>query len=172
MSDQLGFEIFCWVVGLVFLGAFIGNFRRMRLAERCLRWPTARGKFLSAGATRSGKMFFTAEIEYAYEVNGVEYRSRQMDYSLQMYDSYDRALGAALSYKMLPYLDVYYDPEHPEEAVLKRLDAGELYPGFLFFSLFCCALFYGIYFLYTHYFHKSYILSFLREMLLQYWPEM
>lgn len=87
-------------------------------------WQTVRGKIVTSRVEVSGTEYTTVSprIVYTYTVNGIEYQSRQVRIGDQIltlyagrepYDLVDR-------YPVGAEVEVYYNPEKPEQASLER----------------------------------------------------
>ena len=100
--------------------------RRVRQAAA---WPVIPGRivssktesFLTTRGTHTGSTrMYRAAIEYAYAVNGKEYRSTQLSYGGEVATgSQARAEARAASFPVGKALEVHCDPDDPTNAVLK-----------------------------------------------------
>jgi hypothetical protein len=117
--------IFTIVGGLVALMLFTGS----RLGAKAgSDWPVVRGKVVlsrteryRARASRTAVTSYAPVVEYAYTVNGHEYRSRQ----IQLDDdgggeSGDDAKKLAARYPEGSEVEVHYDPANPGSAALEK----------------------------------------------------
>jgi hypothetical protein len=101
------------VVGLVLVG--IWNALRRR-AKQTLTWTQAQGKILESKAVTSSDGESTLpEILYSYEVGGTLFQSRSIGASGMM-----TANDIVAKYPPGRAVQVFYDPERPESAVLER----------------------------------------------------
>ena len=123
--------IFYFVGSVFFVTASIGLPQLIQEAKST-NWPTTQGIFINSDAIfrcgGKGTCFHEIVVHYNYKVNGVAYQSdRYRFYPLNVKlkkrffidclwekfdkDAFDQKLSQGL-------LKVYYDPEHPEIAVL------------------------------------------------------
>ncbi len=135
--------------GMIFIvGVFISDIPKMIVSQG---WPSVRGtilyhKFIGNKFKEYDGDFYTnieVHIRYEYSVNGIAYTSlvlNSIDTPLNRYPS-----SYASRYPVGSKVAVYFDPEHPSDAVLE--------PGFVdifrAFDVYCYIIFgIGVYFIY------------------------
>ncbi len=69
------------------------------------------------GRTRT---LYTAAVEYAYQVHGVDYHSRQINLGMTTSGSQSGAEKVAARYPQGAQVDVHYEPENPSNAALEN----------------------------------------------------
>jgi hypothetical protein len=109
--------------GLMLLTFFFG-IRRISIEARS--WPIVQGKIVSSGTESYNKVddrrmrtYYTAAVEYAYSVQGANYRSRQIALSVASAGSESSAMATAARYRVGETVEVRYDPNKPENAALE-----------------------------------------------------
>jgi hypothetical protein len=97
-------------------------------ARQTTTWPTVEGKIESSAVTQhqdnsnpdSSGTLYSANVRYSYAVNGRTYQSSTIwsgtHYSSSSSGEQQQIVARYPPGKAVP---VYYDPEHPEEAVLE-----------------------------------------------------
>jgi hypothetical protein len=110
--------------GLLVLLFFIAARRSSKKAQS---WPSVRGKVVSSGVDSYQKTednrtttLYTAAVEYAYQVHGVEYHSRQINLGMTTAGSQGGAEKVAARYPMGAEVEVHYDPANPATAALEN----------------------------------------------------
>ncbi len=138
------------VIGLIFAvlgaGMLLGLSMDLQKSRRSLQWPQVQGK------VRSAKVFqhkgegggSSAEIKYAYEVDGVGYESDRVHFGDVA------ASDMVLKYRIGHDVSVYYDPDDPSIAVLDRKmtvlgNITAVIIGVAFTGMGCLVIFVGIY---------------------------
>ncbi|MDF2117056.1 DUF3592 domain-containing protein [Roseiarcaceae bacterium H3SJ34-1] len=116
--------IFAICFGLALLLFFFASRRTTRIAAD---WPFVRGKIVSSGTEAVRKMedgrtntYYSPAVEYAYRVNGADYRSRQINLGVTVSGSQVAAEKQAARYKPGSEVDVHYDPKNPSNAALEN----------------------------------------------------
>jgi hypothetical protein len=112
-------------IGLVVLMLFFGSRFGAKAGST---WPTVRGKVVesdtesySARVNRSTVTSYAPVVEYAYVVNGHEYRSRQIKLDdNDSGDSREEAEKVAARYPKDSEVEVHCDPESPGNAALEQ----------------------------------------------------
>ncbi|SKA97309.1 Protein of unknown function [Prosthecobacter debontii] len=109
-------------------------------------WPTAPGVISSSRVVEHTKRSsgttnkkFEAKIHYRYEVNGQSYQSDQVTFMDGRFNTRSSAESLANQFPTGLEVKVFYNPEAPAEAVLKRdislLTLGLMIGGVLFFFI-------------------------------------
>lgn len=93
---------------------------------RSKRWPTTKGKIISAEIRQENEErndergYYTAHVKYKYTVDGVEYVSNRICSRTPLpFDMYGESYENASLYRAGKTVLVYYNPEDPEQSVLK-----------------------------------------------------
>ncbi len=110
-------------MGLAALLMAIAFYRRSKEAQN---WPTATGKVIvskvekyqSAGDTSKGRLHRPV-IEFAYRVDGKDYRSRQRQLGTDTGGSESWASGIKAKYPVGSAVEVRYNPANPGDAALE-----------------------------------------------------
>jgi len=115
-----GAKIFLPIGILIGIAFVIWGTTRFRLQQRSLQWPTATGIItqseLRTHVLRRGSEDYAA-VAYTYEVQGIRRTGNQI--ALWSTDLRHRASAAFVkSHPVRSSVTVYYDPDHPETAVL------------------------------------------------------
>ncbi|HEX8850519.1 MAG TPA: DUF3592 domain-containing protein [Gemmatimonadaceae bacterium] len=112
------------------LAALWGGFELRDRARRMTAWPSVRGRVtgstLVTDHTRmeDGTTAYYPQISYQYVVAGLEYRSQRRS----LVDVGGSGLARGVAQRVLARYPVgsdvlvFYDPEHPSEAILERPD--------------------------------------------------
>ncbi len=121
----VGLLIFGGLALSIFGGINVGS------AIRAGSWPTAKGTITSShvksgietnvrrtGASKQTKQ--TVNIEYEYEIDGTPYQNNVVFASGVMPRSMSAANALAMQYRTGQSVDVYYNPDQPDQAVLDR----------------------------------------------------
>jgi hypothetical protein len=133
VQDARGKSVVGFTIGgLVALMLFFGS----RFAAKSgAMWPVVPGKVVQSGTesyrsrvNRNTVTVYAPVVEYAYVINGHEYRSRQ----IQLDDDGDRgsrddAQQIAARYPEGSEVEVHYDPGNPSNAALERPAGPALY---------------------------------------------
>ena len=123
-NANAGLTVFAACFGLLALLFFFVSRRQTRQATN---WPFVRGRIESSTVetlrtTVDGRSrtTFAPAVEYAYEVNGVRYRSRQINLALKISGTQGYAEGVVARYPEGSEIDVHYDPANPSSAALEN----------------------------------------------------
>jgi hypothetical protein len=124
-------QVLGWGTLVLGLGAISFGELRMRYQLKSLHWPSTPGAIMQAGlgrrTTHYGRMrqprsFYYADVTYTYQVADKRYVANQI--SLANPDLAgergEEARGFLAAYPAHSSVDVYYDPKHPEVAILMR----------------------------------------------------
>ena len=125
--------------GLFLLLMFIGS---RKSAKQGRSWPSVRGKIVQSGTesyreqvNHRSVVRYAPVVEYAYAVNGHEFRSRQLRLlAVQMGHSQAGAEKIASRYPEGREVEVHYDPANPGNAALEKPNA----PWFLLVLALIC----------------------------------
>jgi hypothetical protein len=116
--------IFAICFGLALLLFFFASRRATKMAAD---WPLVRGKIVSSNTeairkTEDGRTrtTYSPAVEYAYRVNGADYRGRQINLGVTVSGSQAAAEKQAARYKPGSEIDVHYDPKNPSNAALEN----------------------------------------------------
>ena len=110
-------------VAAIGVGAYLsaGFIRDLYFAIKSKDWPKTAGRVIDSGIAMTGTgrgTYSSADVGYEYEVRGIRYTSRRIDYA-------GRGGGglSALSYSWRHHegqgVAVHYDPKNPKRAVLE-----------------------------------------------------
>lgn len=136
------------IMGLVLtalgIGFSIWGYGVMKIAKSSLNWPTTQALIVHSqikSTSVSGEVEYqhSADIAYRYTVNGKEYASNKIivgDYSS---NSSSRAKKIIRRYRKGSYVEAYYNPEKPSEAVLIPGGSMLIYVPFGFGILAVCS---------------------------------
>jgi len=117
------------IFGALFIGAgyFIVHLAvdAYRMGEASEAWPTVQGSVIHAkvvSSLRNGKTHYSADIQYAYRIDGKQYKSGRIDTSPGTGSSSSDSSGAyevVHDYPVGRVVSVYYDPSKPWVSVLE-----------------------------------------------------
>ena len=123
-SDMAPFVLAATGFGLLTLLFF---FAVRRNSKKAASWPSVRGTIVSSGVELYEKRedgrtttLYTAAVEYAYQVHGVDYHSRQINLGMTTAGSQGGAEKVAARYPQGAAVDVHYEPENPSNAALEN----------------------------------------------------
>lgn len=118
------------------LVALLFFFAARRTAKQAATWPTVRGNIVKSeveeyqerdedneGRTR-WRTAYRPAVEYAYPVNGREYRGNQISYGMTVSAGQSYAEKVAAKYPVGSEIDVHYDPQEPSNSALQAGGAG------------------------------------------------
>ena len=116
--------IFAACFGLVVLLFFLGAHR---YSKRAANWPSVRGRIVSSATelfreTRDGRTttMWRPAVEFAYEVHGHAYRSRQIKLNVEVSGSQSAAEKVVARYPAGNEVEVHYEPANPSNAALEN----------------------------------------------------
>ena len=105
---------------------FLVTLANRLLARRASAWPVVAGRIATSGveayqtsANIQPGTLFRPVVEYAYTVQGREFRSRRIDFGAVVGSSQAIAARTAAAYPVGLQVQVHCDPENPSEAVLQ-----------------------------------------------------
>lgn len=111
---------------LASIGFVILSFGATNLARdyRSLHWPSTQGIIMSASMTQirqfgSHKSYFSADVQYDYQVGGVSYTGSQVSFGGFWGRSESHARQILDRYPKGKQVAVFYAPDKPEAAVLE-----------------------------------------------------
>lgn len=123
-SGQGPLTVFALCFGLMLLLIFFAGRHATKTASK---WPFVRGKIVSSGTetirkTKNGRTStsYSPAVEYAYQVNGIDYRSRQIHLNVTTSGTQAYAEKLAGRYPPGRDVDVHYDPKNPSNAALEN----------------------------------------------------
>lgn len=112
-------------VALIALGAAFREWRRMRRVRASLRWPVVRGTVLEARFDESEwhedgdeGTTWSAHLHYQYCVGGRRYLSRRLTWWPTRGMDQGQAYALLHGIQRGSVVDVHYDPQCPEQAVV------------------------------------------------------
>jgi hypothetical protein len=116
------------VMGGVFGAVAADNYRD---GEATKAWPSTTGQILTVGVDEDvrrerrdngsyrERRTYTPMVTYAYTIQGTEYTGHRIRADASGGDR-DKAFDTINEYPVGSLVDVFYDPEHPDAAVLKQ----------------------------------------------------
>lgn len=109
------------------LATLLFFFAARRNSKKAATWPSVRGSIVSSGIESYQKRedgrtttYYTAAVEYAYQVHGIDYRSRQINLGMTTAGSQSGAEKVAARYPQGTAVDVHYEPDNPSNAALEN----------------------------------------------------
>jgi hypothetical protein len=122
------------VGALIFLGAGVGllvlGTGQLKKARASESWPSVQGIVVSSTVERSSEHdntdHYQASVVYEYAVDGVTYSCNRVSYGATR-GLQEEAQAEAKRYPKGKRVEVYYDPDDPDVAVLEPGKAGEPY---------------------------------------------
>ncbi len=118
LLDVLRLVFSAAALGLIVFGLFT-----MRERSRSRGWAATSGTIVSSAVTRfTGKSGTTYRpmVMYSYSVGAVRYSSNRISFRPAVTADHDAALKAAARYRPGSAVQVFYDPQDAEQAVLDR----------------------------------------------------
>lgn len=138
---MLLFEMSIGPIGLSAAGlaALWGGFEWRDRARRMSAWPSVRGRVTGSALVtdhtpmEDGSPAYYPRIDYQYVVAGLEYRGQRRSLINVGGGGLTRGVAQRVlaRYPVGSEVAVFYDPQHPSEAILERPDP-EAGPTFLF----------------------------------------
>ena len=111
------------VVGFCALLALLGRARSFITALRAEHWQQARGHILRSRMMKIARGFlYRPEVVYEYDVGGVSHVSSAISAADEL-PIYPNAQERVQRYPSGKTVTVFYDPAHPDHAVLERSGA-------------------------------------------------
>jgi hypothetical protein len=128
-------------------------YRRLRIkALVSANWPTASGTVTGSGLDKQtdseGGPTYAAVVRYTYAVGGKEYRGDRLGWGGRNYTTHEKATAVAARYPVGQAVQVYYDPQRPETALLEPAFKGGM-SWVLWLAVTCAVL--AIVFLGSHF---------------------
>jgi hypothetical protein len=110
-------------------------------ARSAANWPTTEGTIVvskfdrnfNTSSSGKGKWYYDVKIKYSYTVDSLEYESKRVDFKSANYHYKSEVIPSAIArrYPVGKKVDVYYNPDDPEKAVLKTEITFMTYIGLL-----------------------------------------
>src|SRR5262245_41867169 len=127
MTPEL-FYMIPFFIAAVLLGVVISAVWNYWYRGESRRWPQAPGKILTArivnGYTTDADdhrvEYFEVEVRYQYQVRGKAYVSTRYSFGQDRFSNYAGAMEALHGISAGREVTVYYDPSHPQRAVLRK----------------------------------------------------
>jgi hypothetical protein len=126
IKDQVLEKIVGVVVLFVALGAIVGAGYFYSKSKSTRNWPVAEGIIIKS-STRiqrepggKGAPTTIADVWYTFNVDGIEYQNDTISLSQYGSSSASHAVKEAHRYPVGSRVSVYYNPEHPHDAVLEH----------------------------------------------------
>jgi hypothetical protein len=127
-TPELMYRATPFIVGAIFAAILITALRNSWYRGESRRWPKVQGKILVArivnGYTSDENdrrvEHFEVEVRYQYQVRGKAYVSERYSFGQDRYSNYEGAMEALHGIAAGREVPVYYDPSHPERAVLRK----------------------------------------------------
>ncbi len=114
----IAFGVFC---GVMAAQIAYGNFQARRGARKSQAWPPCEGRVMSANLVHVGvRAGWKPTIIYAYTVDGVEHTSQRMTFDYIENYSRREAQSIMERYPVHAPVQVYFDPEQPQDASLSQ----------------------------------------------------
>jgi hypothetical protein len=109
-----------FLLGLGLLG-LVQAIREWQRARSRLRWPTTTGKVVASTAeARWNPELVDYWLEYAYTVGNQTYTSKTIGFGGALRPRSDKERIELQAYRVDSPVVVYYNPQNPQEAVIKR----------------------------------------------------
>lgn len=108
--------------GMLFLGL-----RGMRAARASHGWPSEPGTVISSELITSGgrkSRWYHAQVTYTFVVNGQSYTGDKVVFGDPRSSSMAKQQRAVDRYTPGAHVEVFYNPQQPQEAVLERKTGG------------------------------------------------
>ncbi len=108
--------------GLLFVGV-----RSMRAARASRAWPATQGTIVSSELFTSGRgksRWYKAQISYTFTVSGQSYTGQRVFFGDSRSSNMGREQKVVDRYQAGAPVEVFYDPQQPQEAVLERRTGG------------------------------------------------
>lgn len=110
-------------------------------ARSAANWPTVEGTIISSTlehrvnttSSGKGKWYYEARVKYGYSVDGVGYESKRVSFKSASYQYKSEVIPSTQvrRYPANKTVEVYYNPEDPEKAVLETEITFMTYIGLL-----------------------------------------
>lgn len=114
MLDLVGLIVFLLIPGGIGIMIFIMGWLDRVRGERSINWPYVEGTIIKSDFRR-GKEGPEFNIEYHYQVEGLDYKSNRIRFGKTPANSF-----VAETYSYYSTHPVYYDPEKPKIATLEQ----------------------------------------------------
>jgi len=129
------------IIGLIMFFIYFRNLAKVRASQA---WPAVQGTVAASWVRRkqstdddgSISESFYPEIQYTYQVMGMEYQGDKIAFGPKSGGNRTKAEKAIAKYPTGANVTVYYQPDKPETAVLERtITKGLLFLGILMIAL-------------------------------------
>lgn len=110
-------------------------------ARSATNWPAVEGVIISSSvehrvnttSSGKGKWYYEARIKYDYNVDGVDYESKRVGFKSASYQYKSEVVPSTIvrRYPANRTVEVYYNPDDPEKAVLETEITFMTYIGLL-----------------------------------------
>jgi hypothetical protein len=127
VADALLWSVVPLILAAVGVTLLVYDAKEVRMLTCSLEWPQVQGKVRSAKVakdTGGEAASYSAEIKYAYEVDGVGYESDRVHFGGGS-SSQQAASDMVFKYRIGHDVSVYYDPDDPSISVLDRKMVGQ-----------------------------------------------
>lgn len=118
----------CLVVGVITAGAIVWKLIKGLKAKN---WPTASGSVVDSQITMhyddDGDRMYGTAITYRYAVDGLDYSGNKRTFVEYSSNNRNRAENIVAMYAPEMPVQVFYNPEDPEEAVLEPGTNGGMF---------------------------------------------
>jgi len=148
---------FCFGGAFLLAGGLLLLFalRARRKSAASLDWPSTEGTVISSQVQTNTSTdeedrvsySFSPRVEYAYIVNGQEYRGRRLHYGVTESRRKADAEHQAIRYPPGMKVKIFYNPANPQEAVLEQRSVSAtlaLVLGIIFIALSVCTCLVGM----------------------------
>jgi len=130
MQDKVSKIVIGVICILVGIGICFWGYNIIKNAKASLSWPTTEGKIIKSdvksewittgtGSSRRRQISYFADISYEYSVEGQKYISKKVSHGQYGSSNSDRAQQIADRYPEGKIIQVYYNPDQPNKAVLE-----------------------------------------------------
>jgi hypothetical protein len=142
--------------------ALFFGIRNRRKGAESNNWPSAAGSIARTWVGEStstdedgfSSTSYTPQVEYQYQVGSNTYTSKKISFgAIRSYGTQRRAMKDLEAYPVNAHVQVFYNPQKPDEAVLVRGTKGTLLGiilGIFFMLIAICIACGGLYFLITN----------------------
>lgn len=130
---QIVFELVLLFTGIYFFLDGIAKIDRGNLTKK---WPSVRGSLIDADIEADLNGTYYVNIMYRYSVDGIEFTSNKYTIDESNWESKVEAELIVKEYRALSFIEIYYNPANPTEAVLIRGASNQFRSSFLTAILF------------------------------------
>ena len=135
LNNKIGVLFFQIVLGVITMGSMfisVTSIRDWWLSKKSAAWPSVSGKIIRSTLNvikgREVGEFTQYEplISYSYDIHGCSYTSGRFTFSETIFKSQEAAQAVCDKYSTGASVEVFYDPNNPKRATLKRNAEGNL----------------------------------------------